>query len=122
MPSVQFIVHDGKPIFLMDFTSTMSTAQITRTVEEIKKTVELQRFHSLVALLDVTGTAIDRERTRIIQDMAAHNRPYIRFIAIVGLGFFRSVSFRIMLQLRGRKNHKVFGTREKALEWLAGLS
>ena len=40
------------------------TADIAQTVEEIKKTVELQCQLSLVALLDVTGTAIDGERPR----------------------------------------------------------
>jgi len=72
-----------------------------------------------MALLDVTGTAINKERIRIIQDMASHNRPYVRFIAIVGLGFFMSAAFRIMLSVTGRKNHGVFRRREKALDWLA---
>ena len=105
----------------MDFTDARTTADIAQTVEEIKKTVELQRPLSLVALLDVTGTAIDKGRIKIIQGMAAHNRPYIRFIALVGLGFPRSIAFSLMLWVTGKKNHKVFGTREKAMEWLAGV-
>jgi hypothetical protein len=50
--------------------------------------------------------------------MAAHNRQHIRFIALVGLGFPRSAMFRLMLKLAGKKNHKVFSGREKALRWL----
>ena len=121
MPPVQFIVHNGKQILLMDFTNIKSTAEIIQKVEEIKQTIALHQPHSLFALLDVTGTHIDRERIRIIQGMAAHNRPYVRFIALVGLGLFRSAAFRLMLRLTGRKNHGVFGTREKALEWLGGI-
>ena len=73
-----------------------------------------------MALLDVTGTAIDGERIRVIQGMAAHNRPYIRFIALVGLRFPRSFAFRVMLWVTGKWNHRVFGTREKAINWLGG--
>jgi hypothetical protein len=83
--------------------------------------VELQRPQSLVALLDVTGVTINRERIRIIQGMASHNRPYIRCIALVGLGFPRSVGFKLMLWITGRKNHGVFRKRENALEWLGGI-
>jgi hypothetical protein len=73
-----------------------------------------------MALLDVTGTATNKERIRIIQGMTAYNRPYVRFIAIVGLGFIRSMAFRGVLRVTGRRNHKVFRKREKALEWLGG--
>ena len=118
MSPTQFINRFDKQILLMDFTNARTTAEIIQTVEEIKKTVALQQPKSLIALLDITGTIIDKERINIIQSMAAHNRPYIRYIALVGLGFFRSVAFRVMLRLSGRKNHGVFATREKALEWL----
>jgi len=95
----------------MDFSGTSSSAEITQTVKEIKKTVALQQPQSILVLVDVTGTSIDRERIKIIQSMAAHNRPYVRFLALVGLGFFKSIAFRVMLRVTGRKNHRVFGTR-----------
>jgi len=87
-------------------------------VATIKKAVALHQPQSLVALLDVTGTAIDKKRIRIIQGMAAHNRPYVRCIALVGLEFPRSIAFKVMLWITGKKNHGVFRTRENALDWL----
>jgi len=98
----------------------MTTAEITQTVEEIKKAVALQQPYSIMALLDITGTKIDRERIRIIQGMVAHNRPYLRFIAITGLGFFRSMAFRVVLRVMGRRDHGVFRRRERAFDWLEG--
>ncbi len=118
MPPAQFIVHNGKQILLMDFSSATSTAEITRMAEEIKKFVALHQPQSLLGLVDFTGIRIDRATTGIIKDMAGHNRKYIRFIALVGLGSIRSVMLRMMLFLSGKSNHKVFGTRDKALEWL----
>jgi hypothetical protein len=121
VPSRTFALPTNHAIMIeFQFFDGCSTAEITQTVEEIKKTVALHQPQSLIALLDITGTTIDKERINIIQSMAAHNRPYIRFIALVGLGFFRSMAFRVMLRLTGRKNHRVFGTRERALDWLGG--
>lgn len=119
MPPVQFIVNHGKQILLMDFTNVKTNAEIAQTAEDAKKTVALQQPSSLLALVDFKGTHINKERIRIIQGMAIHNRPYIRFIALVGLGFFRAIGFMVMLRLTGRKNHRVFRTRGRALEWLA---
>ena len=64
MTPVQFIIYNDRQILLMDFSNARTTAEITQIVEEIKKTVELQRPLSLVACLDVTGTAIDGGRPR----------------------------------------------------------
>jgi hypothetical protein len=80
--------------------------------------VAIHQPQSLLALVDFTGMKIDGEKTKIIKGMAAHNRPYMKFIALVGLGFTRSVAFRVILRLSGRSNHRVFGKRESALEWL----
>ena len=120
MSAIRFIDHQEKQILLMDFSNAGTTAEIIRTVEEIKRIVEIHQAQSILALVDFTGMKIDKERTMIIKDMAAHNRPYIKFIALVGLGFIRSVAFRMMLFLSGRKNHRVFGNRDMALGWLAG--
>jgi hypothetical protein len=118
MSEVQFITHKGRQILLMDFTVVRSTSELKTSIEEIKKFVALHRQHSLLVLADFTGLKIDGERTRIVKDMAGHNRPYIRFIALVGLGPIRSMAFRIMLRLTGKSNHKVFGNRNKGLDWL----
>lgn len=61
MSPFQFIAHNGRQIFLIDFITAKTTAAITQTVEEIKKTLTLQLSQSIIALLFVTGTHIERE-------------------------------------------------------------
>ena len=121
MPPTQFIVHNGQQILLIDFSNISSTADLIQTVEEAKKFVALHRPQSLLVLVDFTGMKIDRQKTKIIKGMAAHNNPYIRFIALVGFGSVRSIAFRVMLLLSGKKNHMVFGSREFALDWLVAM-
>jgi hypothetical protein len=112
------MMGDIQSILIIDFTNTASEAEIARKADEAKRTVALHQPGSLLVVIDFTGMKIDRERTKIIQSMAAHNRPYIKNIALVGLGFFRAAAFRVMLHLSGRSNHRVFGSREEAMVWL----
>jgi len=70
----------------MDFSGAHSIPEISQTVEEIKKGVAIHQPQSLLGLVDFTGMRIDKERTRIIREMAAYNRPYVKFIAFVVVG------------------------------------
>ena len=120
MPPTQFIVHKSQQILLIDFSNISSNTGLAQTVDEAKKFVALHRPQSLLVLVDFTGLKIDRQRTMIIKDMAAHNSSYARFIALVGLGKIRSIVFKVMLFLSGKTNHQVFGSRDSGLDWLAG--
>lgn len=115
---VRFINRDKAEIMIVDFSGAKSTDEIIQIAGEAKKAAALHQPQSLLCLVDFTGLKVNRERTKIVQDMAAHNRQFIRFIALIGLGFPRSSMLRLMLKLAGKKNHRVFGSREKALRWL----
>ncbi len=104
----------------MDFSNAPSSDTVNQTVDEVIKVVVLLQPGSLLGLVDLSGCPINRETTEAIKRMAIHNKPFIRHIAIVGLPFPRSLGFKIMLRLTGRRNHRVFRRREGALEWLAG--
>jgi hypothetical protein len=74
-----------------------------------------------ILLMDLSNACSTAELTKAVDEIkkvVAMHRPYIRYIALVGLGFFRSMAFRLMLRLSGKTNHRVFGSPEKALEWL----
>jgi hypothetical protein len=119
MAIVNFIVQNSRQILLIDFTNIGSTVDLIRLADEAKKFVALHQPRSLLVLIDFTGMKINKERTLVIKAMAAHNRPYIRFIALVGLGSLRSIIVRLMLLISGKSNHRVFGNKMGALDWLS---
>jgi hypothetical protein len=112
------MIYNDVEILLIDFTETRFIADVIRTAEESMNIVSSQPHKSLLALVDLTGCPITRDTIAVIKKMAAHNRPYVKYIAIVGLPFPRSMMFTLMLKLTGRKNHQVFRQRLKAMEWL----
>ena len=75
---------------------------------------------SLLGLTDLSGVRFTREIQDALKRMAAHNRPYMKFIAIVGMGGVRALMLRLMLRLRKRTNHKLLSSRQEALDWLVG--
>ena len=114
------MIYNDIEILLMDFTEARSIVDITQIAEESMKIAAIQPQQSQLGLVDLTGCPIKKDTIAVIQKMAAHNRPYIKYIAIVGLRFPRSMMFTLMLKMTGKSNHRVFRERMKAMEWLAG--
>ncbi|MGA3014175.1 MAG: hypothetical protein ABSD71_09075 [Bacteroidales bacterium] len=114
------MIYNGVEILLINFTETRSSVDVRRIAEESIKITATQPQQSQLGLVDLTGCPITSDTIAVIKKMAAHNRPYIKFVAIVGLPFPRSMMLTLMLKLTGRKNHRVFRKRLNAMEWLTG--
>ena len=114
------MIYKNIEILLMDFTDSRSIEDVTRIAEESMKIAAIQPQQSQFGLVDLTGCRITKDLIAVIKRMAAHNRQYIKYIAIVGLPFPRSMMFTLMLKMTGKSNHRVFRERMKAMEWLAG--
>ena len=114
------MIYKNIDILLIDFTESRSIEDVTRIAEESIKVAATQLQQSQLGLVDLTGCHMTNDTIAVIQKMAAHNRPYIKYIAIVGLPFPRSMIFTFMLKMTGKSNHRVFRGRMKAMEWLAG--
>jgi hypothetical protein len=114
------MIYNDVDILLIDFTESRSIEDLNRIAEESTKIAATHPEQSQLGLVDLTGCPMTKDRIAVIEKMAAHNRPYIKYIAIVGLSFPRSIIFTLMLKMTGKSNHRVFRERMKAMEWLAG--
>jgi hypothetical protein len=76
---------------------------------------------SVRGLVDLTKTPINKTGREALKRMSRNNGPWMMCVAFVGLGPALSQVFRAFLALTGRFNHRVFGTREEALDWLASM-
>ena len=120
MSEVRYIQYAGKKILQMDFSKTLDEQAVSSTVSEaIKIVAAAKEPKSLLGLVDFTGCPFTKPMTGSFKRLSAHNRPYMRFIALVGLGPVRSALLRLMLFAAGRSNHRLFRTRQQALDWLA---
>jgi len=119
MSSVKFTEHQGGKVLIVDFSDSSDVHSVMKTVEDtITLVAATNQPASLLGLIYLSGVRLTKELLAAIKRMAAHNRPYMKFVAIVGLRGVRAIMLRLMLRLRKRTNHKLLRSRQEALDWL----
>ncbi|GAK52774.1 hypothetical protein U14_04031 [Candidatus Moduliflexus flocculans] len=118
MENVQFITYKNVELLVIDFTSTKSVAEFLNVIDEAKTIIASRPLNSLLTLTDVTNSYFDSDIISAMKEYAAHNKPYIKAGAVVGISGARKIIFNSVLFFSGRDNLKMFDTRNHAMEWL----
>lgn len=118
MENVQFITYKNVELLVIDFTSTKSVAEFLNVIDEAKATIVSRPLKSVLTLTDVTNSYFDSDIISAIKEYTAHNKPYIKAGAVVGISGARKIIFNSVLFFSGRDNLKMFDTRNHAMEWL----
>ena len=117
---INFVLHKQRRVLVYDFTQLPNTSDALQLIEYARKIAAQQLVNSVFTLSDITGSRYDRDVTAALQGLAKHNKPYVIAGAAVGVTGLQNVVFQSILAFSGRKNIKLFETREQALDWLAG--
>jgi hypothetical protein len=119
MSEVKFVEHQGKRILLMDFAGVTNMELLSSLVDEsilLVKTVNTP--HSVLALIDLSNTRINRALMASLKRLSRNNGPYIRAITFIGMPLVARTLLSIMLRVTKRRNHKVIPDRNQAYDWL----
>ncbi len=117
MSRVQFITHKGKKILYFDL-SSCKFAEISDVIAEAKRTVAGQQAASVLALTNVTDTELSKNSSTVIKDFTAHNKPFIKASAVIGVEGLRKVIYNAAMAFSGRQI-SAFNTLDQAKDWLA---
>ena len=119
VPEVKFIEYDGKRVLLMDFADIVSVGLLSKLIDESIQLVHaVNAPRSVLALMDLSNTRIDREVIVSLKRLSRSNGPYMKAITFVGLGAIWPHIISILLRVTKRRNHKVMRGRSEALDWL----
>lgn len=119
MAEVKILDHGGQRVLLVDLSSAHGGQGIVETAEEAIRIVQsTNKKRSIRGLIDLSGTSLNKVVRGTLKKMSQSNGPYMKTVAFVGLGIVLSVVVKGFLIVSGRKNHKVFSTRQDALDWL----
>jgi hypothetical protein len=117
MARTYFIEHRGTRILFLDFASVTRKNEALAYLEEARSVVSEQPPGSLLTLTDVSGTPVDREIVSATKDLLAHNRPYVKAGAIVGVhGVLRTI-YQALARL-SRRSFALFDSLDEAKDWL----
>jgi hypothetical protein len=120
MPDVKFVNYESKQVLMMDFGGITSVEVLSGLVDESIRLVQAANARrSVLALIDLTNTRINRSAIASLKRLSQNNGPYIKAITFVGLGPLPGLMLRMLFRLAKKKNHKVMRERAQALDWLA---
>ncbi len=117
MERVRFIQHNGKEILFLDF-SRCKADEVLAIIEESKAVIRTRPEHSLLTLSDVTDTRFNDKVSEQMKEFTAHNKPYVRAAAVVGITGLKKIIFEAVMAFSKRKLH-AFDSIEQAKAWLA---
>ena len=113
---IRFIKYEGKNILHLDF-SNCTAEEVLNTITKAKKVIAAHPEQSLLTLTDVTGARFSEAVTQEMKVFTAHNRPYVRAGAVVGVTGLKRIIFQAVIAFSGRKL-STFDSVEKAKQWL----
>lgn len=117
MNRVRFVDHNGTQILFLDF-SSCEIDDALKAIREAKTVIETQAENSLRVLTDVTGARFNTELTDAMKEFAAHNKPYVKSSAVVGVTGLKKIVYDAIL-LFSRRHISTFNDLESAKAWLA---
>jgi hypothetical protein len=114
---VRFIEHKGCQILLIDF----EDCQPSQTLERIRyarSVIGRQPLASTRTLTVVTRSRFNSQVSEAMKEYTAHNKPYVRAAAVVGLSGLQEIVYNVIIKLTGR-NIATFSDIALAKDFLA---
>jgi hypothetical protein len=119
VPKAEFILHNGVQILVLDVKGSKDMAQNIAAFRLAQKLATNEPLKSVRLLTDVTGAHYDSEGVAVMKEFSKATTPYNKASAVVGVEGMKWIIVQSLIKLTGR-DIKLFDTRDKALDWLAG--
>jgi hypothetical protein len=117
MAKVEFIIHNGVELLHLDFVNG-SSSELKAAIKEATGIIAAKPENSVLTLTDVTGAELNAETKDAIKSFAAHNKPYVRAGAVVGVDGFKQVIFNFVVHFT-KRNLKAFDNKAEGMDWLS---
>lgn len=117
MERTRFITHKGERVLYVDFSNLQDKDEILTTIEQAKPIIAQQPEHSLLVLTCVQDTRSDGPVSQAMKEFAAHNKPYVKASAVVGVSTVQRVILEAV-RLFARRDLHAFESLPAAKEWL----
>jgi hypothetical protein len=117
MERTRFIEHQGTRILLLDFAGVRDPEEALREIAHSRKVVAGQPASSLLVMTLVRDARYNAAVLQGMKDLAAHNAPYVKASAVVGMSGLHRIAYQAVI-LFSKRNIKVFDQEGDALDWL----
>ena len=117
-PRTRMIEHRGQQILLLDYSDILDTTEALSYIAESKVIIAQHPLGSLRTLTYVRGSRYTAPVIDAMKDLVAHNAPYVKAAAVVGMNTLHRIIYRAVITF-SRRNIQVFEDLDAAKDWLA---
>ncbi len=117
MERTRFTEHKGRRILLLDYSGVRDAEMALREIETSKLVVAAQPPGSLLVMTVVRDARYNTAVIQAMKDLAAHNAPYVKASAVVGMGGLHRIAYQAVILFSKRKI-QIFDDEAAALDWL----
>ena len=117
-PRTRMIEHRGRQIMLLDYSDIMTPEEAFAEIAKTKALIAQQPPASVRTLTYVRGSRYTAAVIDGMKDLVAHNRPFVKAAAVVGMNTLHRIMYRAVVAFT-RRNIEVFDDLEQAKDWLA---
>lgn len=114
----RWIVHEGKSIFISDFSNLgLDAVALQQECDAIKNALVGQPPKSVTAIINLDGTFMNDGLVKAFKDILPVTNKYVRRRAVIGLRGFRKNFIFLFTKFVGDANIEIFDTLNEALNW-----
>ena len=117
-PRTRMIEHRGKQIMLLDYSDVLDAEEALRCIAETKTLIAQQPPGTVRTLTYVRGSRYSAPVIDAMKDLVAHNKPYVKAAALVGMNTLHRIIYRAVVTF-SRRSIQVFEDLDQAKDWLA---
>jgi hypothetical protein len=117
MERTRFIEHQGHRILLLDYSGIQHGEEAVSAIQRSKEVVATQPKGSILVMTVVRNARYNSQVLQALKELAAHNAPYVKASALVGMGGLHRIAYQAVI-LFSRRKIQTFDGEEQALDWL----
>jgi hypothetical protein len=115
---IEEFTQEDKNFVYYDLSDFKTNDEFREFVEAAKKCVAQHGEHSMFTITNIKDVKFDSETKNIVAEWMEHNKPYVKFGAVIGFDGIKKIMVNAIFKLCGRKNMVFVSNREQAVEWL----
>jgi hypothetical protein len=118
MNRIEEFTHDGKSFVYLDLSNFKTNDEFARLIEASKPVIRKYEGRPLYTITNVKDLRFDTKTKRLVAEWMAHNKPYVKYGAVIGVDSIKQLMLNSVFAICGRKNMHTSSTKEEAVQWL----
>jgi len=110
--------RDGKDFVYYDLSNFETNDEFIEFTKAANGRITKYAEHSLFTITNIRGVKFDSETKTIVAVWMEHNKPYVKYGAVIGFDGIKKIMVNAIFKICGRKNMVFSSSKEQAIEFL----